>query len=132
MSSFNSKDLFGSGPHRFAIGRQGQLISNRDFGGVILPNWHWLGLVDLQITVRGRLVATTEFSLRGLRNAIVSELTDPPATGQLRDGVGGIWNGMSFIRYDEGDRRDRGRVFSIEYTAVFHRFVGGGEGEEES
>ena len=130
MSSFDSKDLFGSGPHRFAIGRRGQLITNRDFGGAITPNWSWLGLVDLQITVRGRLVAASEFSLRVLRNAVADELTDPPATGQLRDGLGGIWDGMSFVRYDEGDRRDRGRVFSIEYTALFHRFVGGGEAEQ--
>lgn len=122
-SSFKSKDLFGSGPHRFAMGKRGQLVVSSFALGAGDAGSVWLGLIETDITVRGRLQATSEAALWTLRDAVVAELVDPPVAGTLVDLNGRSWSTMSFVSYVEGDRTDRGRVRSVAYTAIFRKFA---------
>lgn len=122
-SSFKGKNLFGSGPHRFAMGRQGQLlVPDTAFGGAT-PASIVLGLVELEIVVTGRLVASSESALWVLRDAVVAELLNPPTPGTLVDLHGRSWSDMSFVTYQEEDRVDRGRVVSVAYTAKFRDLI---------
>lgn len=120
-STFKSLALF-AGPHRFAVARQGQVILSDLALGGFGPNTYPLGLVELEVVVTGRLVASTEAGLWALRDAMVAELVDPPAPGTLIDAHGHEWEDMSFHSYTEGDRTDRGRLRSIAYEARFRRF----------
>jgi hypothetical protein len=121
MSSYRGLDLFGSGPHRFYFGRQGYLLTLDFFGGGSGGGSTAQGLLDLDIFVRGRLVATGEPSLWILRNAIRAELTVSPPVGTLIDNAGRPWANMSLVQYSERGRRDIGRVYSIRYEALFRK-----------
>ena len=121
-SSYKGKDLFGSGPHRFAVGTLGQVtVGDLSLGGFSTDSFA-VGLRELEVVVVGRLVAASEAALWTLRDAMVAELVDPPSAGTLVDAHGRTWSDMSFITYDEGDRTDRGRVWSMAYRGVFRRF----------
>lgn len=123
MSTYKFQDIFGSGPHRFAIGVQGQSIVPNVLIGGSPPGSTPQGLRELDITVTGRLVAPTEADLWTLRDDITDLLVDPPTVSELTDNHGHTWTDMSFIKFEENDRTDRGRVVSLGYTAVFRRFV---------
>ena len=120
-SSFKGKDLFGSGPHRFAQGRQGQVMLSWISLGTTQPGTVAIGLTELDVLVTGRLVAAGESALWTLRDAIVAELEESPTEGTLIDPHGHQWDEMTFIDFREGDRTDRGRVVSLAYEAVFRR-----------
>jgi hypothetical protein len=121
-SSFKSLDLFGSGPHRFAVGREGQVLSSELFLPTPGPGTLYRGLAELHVTITGRLVAATEPALWALRDAISAELLDPPAPGALIDLHGRTWADMSFVGFTPGDRTDRARGISLPYEARFLRF----------
>lgn len=121
-SSFKGLNLFGSGPHRFALGLQGQRVVPDyvlGFGGAGTTP---VGLMELDVIVTGRLVATSESAAWGLRDVITAQLLDPPAPGLLIDLHGREWTQMSFITFAEGARVDRGRMVSLAYVAHFRRF----------
>lgn len=120
-SAFKSKDLFGSGPHRFTQGRQGHLMLSWLALGQVQPGTVALGLTELDVVVTGRLVAPDEATLDALRSAIAAELEESPTPGSLEDGHGREWTEMTFIDFREGDRVDRGRVVSLAYGATFRR-----------
>lgn len=125
MSAYKGLDLFGSGPHRFASGRRGHLVlSAFALGGSPLPNSYPIGLQDWDVVVTGRLVGGSEGALRTLRDAVVAQLEplDSITPGILTDGLGRSWSGMVLVSYEEAARRDRGRVWSIGYTATFRHF----------
>lgn len=122
MSSFKSLDLFGSGPHRFRTGPRGQLVTQDFFVGGSGGGSTAQGLIDYDVIVTGRLVATSESALWTLRDAIVAQLEASPTPGTLADSQGRSWTGISFVGYTEADRTDRGRVRSIAYTALFKKF----------
>lgn len=122
MSSFKSLDLFGSGPHRTAVGAQGQLSWPNTRFDIYDPGTVPLGLVELDITVTGRLVAASESALRTLRDAVAAQLLDPPTAGTLVDTTGRSWAGMSLVEYREEPAVDRGRAWSVGYTAVFRKY----------
>lgn len=122
MSSFKGLDLFGSGPHRFSLGRQGQHVVPDYLLGLGGAGSTPQGLVELDVVVKGRLVSATESGLWALRDAEVAQLLDPPDPGLLADGRGREWTGMSFITWTEEPRVEKGRVWSVAYTAVFRRF----------
>ncbi len=122
MSSFKSLPLFNSGPHRFALGPQGQVILSEVAVGGFGPGSIPLGLGELEVTITGRLIASTEAALWILRDAIVAQLLHPPTPGDLVDHHGRTFADMSFIRFTEGDRTDRAREHSLAYTALFRRF----------
>lgn len=121
-SSFKGKNLFGSGPHRFSIGKQGQFVVPDFALGASDAASVYLGLLELNIFVHGRLVSSSESGLWTLRDAVVAELLNPPTAGTLVDLNGRSWSSVSFIGYTEGDRTDRGRVKSLAYTAAFRKF----------
>ena len=123
MSLFRKKDLFGSGPHRIAVGVQGNSVVPNVLIGGPPPGSTPQGVRELDVIVRGRLVATSESALRNLREAITDLIDQPPITGELIDTVVRAWPDMSLISYTEDDRVDRGRVWSLAYTVVFRRFA---------
>jgi hypothetical protein len=119
MSSFKGLDLFGSGPHRFAFGEQGYLLTLDFFGGGAGGGSTNQGPKETDIIVRGRLMASNESALWTLRNAIRAQFTDPAVAGTLVDSAGRSWTNMTLVTYREGDRRDRGRVYSMRYLVQF-------------
>lgn len=122
MSSYKALDLFGSGPHRFAAEFQGSLVVPLLRLGNQAAGSGWLGLEEYTLVVTGRLIASSQSGLWSLRDAIVAQLIDPPTAGTLIDSTGRSHASMSFIGFEEGDRVDRGRVWSLAYTARFRRF----------
>ncbi|MBI1190679.1 MAG: hypothetical protein GC200_08390 [Tepidisphaera sp.] len=118
-SSFKGLDLFGSGPHRFSVGPRGQLITANFFNGGGDAGSTLQGLIAWQVVVKGRLVAASEAALNALREAVLAQLEATPTPGDLVDTHGRTWSGMSFVTFQEGDRVDRGRVWSVSYTATF-------------
>jgi len=121
-STFKSLDLFGSGPHRFASGPEGQALSSELFLPSPGPGTLYHGLAETRVTVTGRLVAASDAALRTILDAILAELLDPPAPGTLVDHHGRSWADMSFVSFRQEDRTDRGRVVSLAYEARFISF----------
>lgn len=122
-SSFAGQDLFGSSPHRFHQAVQGQLVLPNIDIGLTPPGSTPQGLMELDVIVRGRLVAASEAALWSARDAITLHLTDPPEKGKLIDHHGREWENMHFITFKETDRTDRGRTWSIGFEAVFRGLI---------
>lgn len=123
-SSFLGNNLFGSGPHRFRVLAQGEMIVQYARLNPTQPGSFAAGPLELAVVVSGRLVASSESGLWTLRDAIAAKLTDPPLVGTLVDLQLRTWVNMSFVRFESGDRTDRGRVVSLAYEALFVRFLG--------
>lgn len=120
-SSFKSIDLFNSGPHRFNIGRQGELFLPAYLTGGSGAGSTLLGLLELEVVVTGRLVATSEAGLWTLRDALTAQLAHPPVPGTLIDSHARSFAAMSFLTIQWDDRTDRNRTTSITYKAIFRR-----------
>jgi hypothetical protein len=123
LSSFKSLDLFGSGPHRFSMSKRGELAVPAYVLGGTGSGSTVLGPIELDITITGRLVATSESALWSLRDAVIAQAGHPPSPGTLVDQHGRTWTGMTFLTYQEQDRTDCGRVVSIGYKAVFRKLA---------
>jgi hypothetical protein len=122
-SSFKGQNIFGSGPHRFRVLDQGELILPNSRLNPLEAGSFPVGPLELIVEVAGRLVSGAEAGLWTLRDTIAALLTHPPALATLQDLNGRSWSDMSFTRFATADQTDRGRVFSIAYTAVFIRFL---------
>ncbi|MFI4883246.1 MAG: hypothetical protein ACIAQU_11755 [Phycisphaerales bacterium JB064] len=124
-SMYNGAALFDSGPHQFVMQRYGQTEvapgTSPTLQSQPQAKWLQLGLVQLSIAVRGRLVATSEEDLWTLRNAISGAITSTPSTGTLEDGNGQSWPNMWLVRYEEKGPVEVGRTWSISYEAVFRK-----------
>jgi hypothetical protein len=121
-SSFNGADLFGPGPHRFSQGPQGlAIVPNSVFLATWVPGSTAYGPLDLDVIVTGRLVADNEAALWAQRDAIAAVLTFPPTPATLIDHHGREWTDMTFYRFEEGDRTDRGRKLSLTFRAHFRK-----------
>ena len=123
-SMYNGIALFGSGPHRFIMERQGQaelppatVLSL----GQPTTGWFQLGLVQLSVRVRGRLVAASEADLWTLRDALSGAITATTSSATLEDGNGRTWPSMWLVRYEEKGPVDVGRTWSIGYEAIFRK-----------
>jgi hypothetical protein len=122
-SSWKGQDLFGSGPHRFALSRRGFLLAPDAGSFDPTPRLVEYGALEWDVLVTGRLVAATDTALWVLRDAIQTVL-DGRGLGTLVDQQGRSFLNMFFARIEWGDRTDRGRRVSVEYVARFHRFTG--------
>jgi len=120
-SSFNSIDLFGPGPHRFAQGPQGNAIIPLAVLAPLTPGTTAYGMLDLEVIVTGRLVADSESDLWTKRNAIAAVLASPAVPATLIDHHAHSWTNMTFYRFIESDRTDRGRKHSLSFTALFRK-----------
>ncbi|MBC7835093.1 MAG: hypothetical protein H7Y88_08320 [Phycisphaerales bacterium] len=123
MSSFNSLDLFGSGPHRFTLAPQGSNVIPVFALDGASPGSVAIGPLELIITITGRLVAEGESALWSLRDDIEAQLTTPAVVASLIDHKGREWENMSFVRFEPAGPTDRGRACSLPYTARFIRFL---------
>ena len=120
-SSFKGQNLFGSGAHRFVLGRLGRRIVSEstivfDPGTPGSSEW---GDLELRIEVRGRLVATGTSALWSLRDSIIAQADSTVASGTLIDGNNRSWSDVKLITYEESGATRRGRKVSVAYTAVF-------------
>jgi hypothetical protein len=122
-STFKGLSLFSSGPHRFSVGTT---------GSDLLPNWRIIpqtpgttviGPLEVGVVVRGVLVAGSEAGLWALRDALQAQVTHPPQVGTLVDQNGRSWADMTLVRLESADRTDRGRQWSIGYSASFVRLI---------
>lgn len=122
-SSWKGVDLFGSGPHRFAVSRRGFLLAPDFTSTEPTPVLFEFGALEWDVLVTGRLVAASEAGLWSVRDAVQASL-DAKGLGTLVDAHGRSFASMFFSRWTVEDRTDRGRVWSIGYVAQFHRFTG--------
>jgi hypothetical protein len=123
MSSFNGRDLFGSGPHRITAGVVGELVVDNFRLGRPGSGSTPLGPLELNVVVTGRLIAPAPSALWNLREAIETLLESPPIAGTLTDGNGRAFENMSFIRFEPLGPVEFSRVASLSYMALFRRFV---------
>jgi hypothetical protein len=80
---------------------------------------------ELDVFVRGRLVASSEAGLWALREAIANQFGQPATAGTFVDSVGRVFENMTMTRYVEDEVRDKGRVWSVAYEVQLRRFAGG-------
>lgn len=123
MSSYKGIDLFGSGPHRFWIGRQGHELVSYLSQGIPAAGTFSVGLAELVVVVRGRLVAGSDADLWAQRDVIAGQLAFPAVPGVLVDSTGRSFAQMTFTRFAEGEGVDRGRLWTLSYTAEFRRLA---------
>jgi len=129
MTTFRGIDFFGSGPHRVVQGVREQTL---------VPYWVLFGQPyddstgtesqgddDVVVTVRGRLVGATEADLWDARDALMQEVRRavPARRGDLVDADGRVWADLVLVGYAEHAPIDRGRVWSVGYTATFRADV---------
>lgn len=127
MSSYRGNDVFGSGPHRFTLGRRGQAVLPVEsltqvpsiYAFVVVGNF------DERVFVAGRLVSASEASLWSLRQALIGEtdVSNSPAT--LVNSDGRSYLNMRMVMYEETGPVGRGRAWSVAYLAEFRRFEAG-------
>lgn len=122
-SSYKSLDLFGSGPHRFAVLPVGLYVLPFRVFDPTLPGSASYGNLELEVHVTGRLVAASDAALWTLRDAIAAQAVHPATAGTLIDQHGRSWTSMTLREFEHGDRTDRGRVVSIAYVAKFRKFL---------
>jgi len=121
-STFAGLDLFGSGPHRFAMGVVGRLV----VGALRPPTYdtHSVDMgatIELRIVQRGRLIAANPTALWALVDSVRTQ-AELPRTGTLVDHHGRSWASMTLIRFELAGPIDRGRVASVGYVAEYLRY----------
>ncbi len=126
-SSFKGIDLFGSGAHRFEVGRQGRRVVSLSAiaGDPSVAGFAEFGDLELRIEVRGRLVADDDAGLWVLRDAIMVQADSGVGSGVLEDSFGHQWATMKLLSFEEFGGTSRGRVVSVGYVAVFGRLASG-------
>lgn len=122
-SSIGGQVLFNSGPHRFTVGRMGRLTRGPFSTPLDDPFTTDEGVRELLIIQSGRLVAASESLLWSQVDAIKAQ-AELPRNGALVDNSGRSWANMTLVRFEPDDRVDRGREFSLGYTALYLRFGG--------
>ena len=123
-SSFNTTDLFNSGPHRFHAGPRGTQLIESAVLSPTTPGRQAIGPLDALVTVRGRLVAASDEDLWAVIKNIEDQLTDPPTTADLIDSHDHTFKDMSFISFTPLAPFERARTVSVPYEALFTHFGG--------
>lgn len=126
-SSYKNDDIFGSGPHQFNVGRRGRRIVplSAIANDASVAGAEQFGEFELRVEVRGRLVATTESNLRNQIDDILAYTDSGETSGTLRDGNGAEWDGVKLLNLELFGAIERGRAFSVSYTAEFGELAGG-------
>ncbi|MFG0305680.1 MAG: hypothetical protein ACF8Q5_05645 [Phycisphaerales bacterium JB040] len=125
MTTFRGIDFFGSGPHRVVQGaREQTLVAYWVIFGQAYDDstgTESQGDDDVVVTVRGRLVGATEADLWDAREALMAEVQRgvPAKRGDLVDADGRVWADLVLVGYAEDGPIDRGRVWSVGYSATF-------------
>jgi hypothetical protein len=123
-SSFDSTDLFNSGPHRFHLGPFGEQLLLSATIDPTTAGYQAIGHLDALVTVRGRLIADDDAALWALIDAIADKLTHPPLAADLVDHHGHEFKEFAFVSFTPSDRTDRGQRVSLAYEAKFMKFGG--------
>lgn len=121
LSTFDGEPLFMSGPHRFSLEPQGSLVIPRLSTRVFDAGSLVLGPLELAVIVRGRLIAPDDAGLDLVMTAIQAKIAYTPVVGTLVDLHDRTYTGMQCVRFEIGDRVDRGRTVSLGYVARFLR-----------
>ncbi len=120
-SSYKGQNLFGSGAHRFVLGRLGRRVISE--AAIVQdpaePGSSEWGDLELRIEVRGRLVASSDSALWSLRDAIWAQADSAVDSGTRIDEHSHSWSDVKLITYEESGVTRRGRKVSVAYTAVF-------------
>ncbi len=126
-SSYKGIDLFGSGAHRFEIGRQGRRVISLAAiaGDPSVEGSAEFGDLELRIEVRGRLVADDDAGLWALRDAVMAQADSSVGSGVLEDQFGHQWATMKLLTLEEFGGTSRGRKVSVGYVASFGRLSSG-------
>jgi len=126
-SSFKGVDLFGSGAHRFVVGKQGRrLVSLAAVSGLITDAGTLeFGDRETRVEVRGRLVAASESALWTLRDAIVAQGVSTVGSGVLEDRYGHQWSTMKLLSFEPESAVVHGRTVSLGYVALFGELLSG-------
>lgn len=114
MSSFNSEDLFSSGPCTFEVGPRGLQWARKIDLGMSAPGIEVLGDHTPTVRVRGRLTAASAAALTTLTDALEAQVN---TKGDLFDDAGRTWSGLTMIEVLYDGPPEVGRVCSIGYTA---------------
>ncbi|MFM9959327.1 MAG: hypothetical protein ACKVZJ_14815 [Phycisphaerales bacterium] len=117
-STFNNQNLFNSGPHRFHVRAVGRLTTAPLRGSNFNTTTRDEAVLEVEITQTGRLIAATESALWALFD-IARGVAEATTAGGLIDHSGKSWPGMRLLRIDPTGPVDRGRVFSLPYTARY-------------
>jgi hypothetical protein len=120
-SSYKGIDLFGSGPHRFSVLREGELVVAAYLLGGGGAGGQVVGKLDIQVVVRGRLAGRDDAAVWSVRDALSAQAGSD--AGTLIDLRGHRWERMTLVNVEWADRVDHGRVVSIEYAATFRRLA---------
>lgn len=126
-SRYKNDNIFGSGPHEFIVGRRGRRVVSYSaaFNDATIPGSEQFGEFETRVEVRGRLVASSESSLRGLVDDILAYTDESESAGTLEDGNGAEWDDVKLLNFEVLGDVDRGRVYSLRYTAAFGFLTGG-------
>jgi len=126
-SSFKGFDLFGSGAHRFVVGKQGRrLLSLATVSGLVTDSGTLeFGDRETRVEVRGGLVAASESALWVLRDAIVAQGVSTVDSGVLEDQYGHQWSTMKLLSFEPQGAVVHGRTVSLGYVAWFGVLLSG-------
>lgn len=121
MSTFAGLGLFNSGPHRFAVKAVGALwVPALALDPLQVRVEVFAVNLEMQIRQTGRLTALTEPDLWAQVEAIRVR-ANARTLGTLVDNTGQVWTGMTLLTFRPEEQVDRGRLFSLAYTADYVR-----------
>ncbi len=117
MSSFKQQDLFGSGPHRFAVGglaERHELAEHPNADGATVTP---LGRGARRIEQTGTLIADDPAALQAQFEAIEQAMDG--ASGELIDDVGRTHSGLLMISFDPDPMRRVGPRWAADYQVKY-------------
>ena len=126
-SLYKGTDYFGSGAHRFVLGRAARRVISLAAlsSDLSVDGTAEFGDYELRVEVKGRLVASDELGLWTLRDAIVAQASSSVGSGVLEDHHGHQWATMKLVSFEEMGSVSRGRTVSVGYVAEFGRLASG-------
>jgi hypothetical protein len=121
MATFDSEQLFGSGPTRFKIGAVELRHAVQQPPGSLGVRLDSQGTQARKITQGGSLIADSSAQLQALADSIEAKLDGLPHT--LVDGLGRVWSDTVMLRFDADEFVRVGArwkaSYRVEYLQVF-------------